>query len=62
MLFYLIQLSTYSGMGAESGNGNSNVQQNKEINADNKFGIDVILMNHNSLNIQNVIDLLGGKK
>lgn len=49
-------------MGAESGNGNSNVQQNKEINADNKFGIDVILMNHNSLNIQNVIDLLGGKK
>ena len=52
--------STYSGMGAESGSGNSNVQKNKEVNADNKFGIDVILMNHNMSNIQNVIDLLGG--
>ena len=52
--------STYSGMGAESGSGNSNVQKNKEVNTDNKFGIDVILMNHNMPNIQNVIDLLGG--
>lgn len=47
-------------MGAESGSGNSNVQKNKEVNADNKFGIDVILMNHNMPSIQNVIDLLGG--
>ena len=36
------------------------VQKNKEVNADNKYGIDVILMNHNMPNIQNVIDLLGG--
>ena len=50
--------STYSGMGAESGSGKSNVQKAKEINSDNKFGIDVILMNHNAMNIQNVIDLL----
>lgn len=35
-------------------------KKNKEVNADNKFGIDVILMNHNMSNIQNVIDLLGG--
>ena len=47
-------------MGAESGSGNSNVQKSKEVNAGNKFGIDVILMNHNMPNIQNVIDLLGG--
>ena len=47
-------------MGAESGSGNSNVQKNKEVNADNKFGIDVILMNHIMPNIQNVIDRLGG--
>ena len=54
------QCGIASGMGAESGSGNSNVQKNKEVNADNKFGIDVILMNHNMPNIQNVIDLLGG--
>lgn len=54
------QCGIASGMGAESGSGNSNVQKNKEVNADNKFGIDVILMNHNMSNIQNVIDLLGG--
>jgi RHS repeat-associated protein len=53
--------SAYSGMGAESGSGNSNVQKNKKINADNKFGIDMILMNHNLFNIQSAIDLLGGK-
>ena len=47
-------------MGAESRSGNSNVQKNKEVNADNKYGIDVILMNHNMPNIQNVLDLLGG--
>lgn len=54
------QCGIASGMGAESGSGNSNVQKNKKVNADNKFGIDVILMNHNMPNIQNVIDLLGG--
>ncbi|MEG2687291.1 MAG: hypothetical protein RR954_09295, partial [Christensenellaceae bacterium] len=54
--------STYSGMGAESGNGNSNVQQFKEINGEKRFGIDVILMNHNSLYIQNAFDLLGGNQ
>lgn len=54
------QCGIASGMGTESGSGNSNVQKNKEVNADNKFGIDVILMNHINPNIQNVIDLLGG--
>ena len=53
--------STYSGMGMESGSGESNVQQNKEINAEKKFGIDVILMNHNSVELQKIIDLLKGE-
>ena len=45
----------------ESGRGESNVQQNKEINAEKKFGIDVILMNHNSVELQKIIDLLKGE-
>lgn len=53
--------STYSGMGMESGSGESNVQQNKKINAEKKFGIDVILMNHNSVELQKIIDLLKGE-
>ena len=60
MLFCLILHPHIQEWEPKAGSGNSNVQKNKEVNADNKFGIDVILMNHNMPNIQNVIDLLGG--
>ena len=53
---------TYSGMGAESGSGKSNVQKNKEINPEKKYTIDVILMNHNPQSIRNVVNMLGGNE
>lgn len=52
---------TYSGMGMENGNSKSAVQYHNSVNAENKHGIDIILMNHKRQNIEHAIYQFGGE-
>lgn len=51
--------TTYSGMGKDVTAGESNVQKGKELDPKNKYGVDVILMNHDDGAVQSAIGQFG---
>lgn len=51
--------TTYSGMGQDTTAGKSNVQKGKELDPENKYGVDVVLMNHDDGAVQSVIGQFG---
>lgn len=51
--------TTYSGMGQDTTAGKSNVQKGKELDPKNKYGVDVVLMNHDDGAVQSAIGQFG---